>query len=135
MDVGDTVVVQGAGPIGLLTLAVPPEAWAVYAAGQPGAIVRKAADLAAFAGLAGDERITSLLIGSGLEPDGATADLVRTGTALSRPTVIDSSVSVQCDLGVGSLRAKRSAASRALICPMTTAKRRSTSIPCRRPHQ
>jgi hydroxyethylthiazole kinase-like uncharacterized protein yjeF len=75
--------------IGLLTLAVPPEAWPVYAAGLPGAIVRKAGDLAAFAGIAGEERITSLLIGSGLEPDGATADLVRTGTALSRPTVID----------------------------------------------
>jgi hydroxyethylthiazole kinase-like uncharacterized protein yjeF len=75
--------------IGLLTLAVPPEAWAVYAADQPGAIVRKAGDLAAFASIAAEERITSLLIGSGLEPDGATADLVRTGTALSRPTVLD----------------------------------------------
>jgi NAD(P)H-hydrate epimerase len=75
--------------LGLLTLAVPLEAWPVYAAGQPGAIVRKCADLAAFAGIAGEARVTALLIGSGLEPDGATADLVRTGTALSRPTVID----------------------------------------------
>lgn len=75
--------------IGLLTLAAPPEAWAIYASDQPGAIVRKAGDLAAFASIAGEERITSLLIGSGLEPDGATADLVRTGTALSRPTVLD----------------------------------------------
>jgi hydroxyethylthiazole kinase-like uncharacterized protein yjeF len=75
--------------IGLLTLAVPPEAWPVYAADQPGALVRKTSDLASFAGIAGDERITSILIGSGLEPDGATAELVRTGTDLSRPTVID----------------------------------------------
>jgi NAD(P)H-hydrate epimerase len=75
--------------VGLLTLAAPPDAWAVYAADQPGAIVRKVGDLAAFAGIAGEERITALLIGSGLEPDGATADLVRTGTALSRPTVLD----------------------------------------------
>jgi ADP-dependent NAD(P)H-hydrate dehydratase / NAD(P)H-hydrate epimerase len=75
--------------IGLLTLAVAPEAWAVYAADQPGAIVRKAGDLAAFASIAGEERTTSLLVGSGLEPDAATADLVRTGTALSRPTVLD----------------------------------------------
>jgi ADP-dependent NAD(P)H-hydrate dehydratase / NAD(P)H-hydrate epimerase len=75
--------------IGLLTLAAAPEAWAVYAADLPGAIVRKASDLAAFAGIAGEERVTALLIGSGLEPDGATADLVRTGTALSRPTVLD----------------------------------------------
>ena len=75
--------------IGLLTLAVPPEAWQVYAADQPGAIVRKAGDLAAFVGIAGDERVTSILIGSGLEPSDATADLVRTGAALSRPMVID----------------------------------------------
>jgi ADP-dependent NAD(P)H-hydrate dehydratase / NAD(P)H-hydrate epimerase len=75
--------------IGLLTLAVAPEAWAVYASDQPGAIVRKAGDLGAFASIAGEERITSLLIGSGLEPDSTTADLVRTGTALSRPTVLD----------------------------------------------
>ena len=75
--------------IGLLTLAAAPEAWAVYAVDLPGAIVRKAGDLAAFAGIAGEERVTALLIGSGLEPDGATAELVRTGTALSRPTVLD----------------------------------------------
>ena len=75
--------------VGLLTLAVPPEAWPVYAAGQPGAIVRRIGDLAAFAAVAGEERITALLIGSGLEPDGTTADLVRTGAALGRPMVLD----------------------------------------------
>jgi NAD(P)H-hydrate epimerase len=75
--------------IGLLTLAVPPEAWPIYAGDQPGAIVRPVADLAAFAAIAGDERISALLVGSGLEPDGYTADIVRTCIALSRPTVID----------------------------------------------
>ncbi|MGH6891367.1 MAG: NAD(P)H-hydrate dehydratase [Dongiaceae bacterium] len=75
--------------VGLVTLAVPPEVWPIYAGDQPGAIVRPMADRAALATIAGDERISSLLVGSGLEPDGATADLVRTCIALSRPTVID----------------------------------------------
>jgi NAD(P)H-hydrate epimerase len=75
--------------LGLLTLAVPPAAWAIYAADEPGAIVRPAADRAALAAIAGDERISALLVGSGLESDGVTADLVRTCIALSRPTVID----------------------------------------------
>jgi NAD(P)H-hydrate epimerase len=75
--------------IGLLTLAVPPEVWPIYAGDQPGAIVRPVGDLAAFAAIAGDERISALLVGSGLEPDGYTADLVRTCVALGRPTVID----------------------------------------------
>jgi NAD(P)H-hydrate epimerase len=75
--------------LGLLTLAVPPAAWPIYAADQPGAIVRLAADPSALAAIAGDERISALLVGSGLEPDGATLELVRTCIALSRPTVID----------------------------------------------
>jgi len=75
--------------IGLLTLAVPPEVWPIYAGDQLGAIVRPVADLAAFAAIAGDERISALLVGSGLEPDVDTDDLVRTCIALSRPAVID----------------------------------------------
>lgn len=75
--------------LGLLTLAVPPDVWAIYAGDQPGAIVRPIADHAAFAAIAGDERISALLVGSGLEPDGETAELVRTCIALSRPAVID----------------------------------------------
>jgi ADP-dependent NAD(P)H-hydrate dehydratase / NAD(P)H-hydrate epimerase len=75
--------------LGLLTLAVPPDAWPIYASDQPGAIVRPVADRTALAAIAGDERISSLLVGSGLEPDGETAELVRTCLALSRPTVID----------------------------------------------
>ncbi|HET6159213.1 MAG TPA: NAD(P)H-hydrate dehydratase [Dongiaceae bacterium] len=75
--------------IGLLTLAVPPEVWPIYAGDQPGAIVRTVADRTALIAIAGDERISALLVGSGLEPDAETADLVRTCIALSRPTVID----------------------------------------------
>ena len=75
--------------IGLLTLAVAPEAWAIYAGDQPGAIVRPVGDLSAFAAIAGDDRVSALLVGSGLEPDGDTRDLVRTCIAEGRPTVID----------------------------------------------
>ncbi|WP_119303233.1 NAD(P)H-hydrate dehydratase [Dongia deserti] len=75
--------------IGLLTMAVPPEAWPIYAGDLPGAIVRPVADLAAFAAIAGDERISALLVGSGLEPDAHTGDLVRTCIAFGRPMVID----------------------------------------------
>jgi NAD(P)H-hydrate epimerase len=75
--------------VGLLTLAVPPEAWAIYAADQPGAIVRKVADPDALAALAADARLSALQVGSGLEPDGRTADLVRVCLAAGRPTVID----------------------------------------------
>ena len=75
--------------LGLLTLAVPREAWPIYASDQPGAIVRPVADRAAFAALAGDERVSAILVGSGLEPDAGTDDLVRTCIALGRPLVID----------------------------------------------
>jgi len=75
--------------VGLVTLAVPPEVWPIYASDEAGAIVRPAADRAALTAIAGDERISALLVGSGLEPNPETAELVRTCIALSRPTVID----------------------------------------------
>ncbi len=75
--------------VGMLTLAVPPQSWAVYAEDQAGAIVRPAADRGAILALAGDARVTALLVGSGLEPDAGTADLVRGAIALGRPLVID----------------------------------------------
>lgn len=74
---------------GLVTLAVPSAVWPIYAADQPGAIVRAVDDRAALIATAGDERISALLVGSGLEPNAETAELVRTCMALSRPTVID----------------------------------------------
>ncbi len=75
--------------IGMLTLAVPPQSWAVYAADQAGAIVRPAGDRDAVLAAAGDARVTALLVGSGLEADAQTADLVRGAIALGRPLVID----------------------------------------------
>lgn len=75
--------------VGMLTLAVPPAAWAVYAADQAGAIVRPAADCDAVLALAADDRVTALLVGSGLEPVADTAALVRGAMALGKPLVVD----------------------------------------------
>jgi ADP-dependent NAD(P)H-hydrate dehydratase / NAD(P)H-hydrate epimerase len=75
--------------VGLLTMAVPPEVWPIYAGDQPGAIVRPVGDLATFAAIAGDERISAILVGSGLDPDAYTGDIVCTCIAIGRPTVID----------------------------------------------
>lgn len=75
--------------LGMLTLAAPPSAWPIYAQDLVGAIVRPVADGAAILALAADPRVSAFLVGSGLEPDRATADLVRGAMALGRPVVID----------------------------------------------
>jgi NAD(P)H-hydrate epimerase len=75
--------------IGMLTLAVPPAAWPVYAADQAGAIVKPAVDRADVLALAREDRVTALLAGSGLAPDSETAGLVRGCLAVGRPLVID----------------------------------------------
>ena len=75
--------------LGMLTLAAPAPAWPIYAQDLAGAIVRPVADNEAILGLAGDARVSALLVGSGLEPDRATAELVRGAMALGRPMTID----------------------------------------------
>jgi NAD(P)H-hydrate epimerase len=75
--------------LGMLTLAAPSSAWPIYAQDLAGAIVRPAADPAAILALAADPRVSAILVGSGLEPDRATADLVRGAMALGRPMVVD----------------------------------------------
>ena len=75
--------------LGMLTLAAPHSAWPIYAQDLVGAIVRPVADGAAILALAADPRVSALLVGSGLEPDRPTADLVRGAMALGRPMVID----------------------------------------------
>jgi ADP-dependent NAD(P)H-hydrate dehydratase / NAD(P)H-hydrate epimerase len=75
--------------VGLLTLAVPPAVWGIYAADQPGAIVRPYSYAAGFASLAGGGRVSALLVGSGLEPGEETSELVRTAIALGKPLVLD----------------------------------------------
>lgn len=76
--------------VGMLTLAVPSPSWAVYAQDQGGAIVRQADDPDAILRLAASAHgVTALLVGSGLEPNQETADLVRRCLTLDRPMVID----------------------------------------------
>ncbi|MEZ5832964.1 MAG: NAD(P)H-hydrate dehydratase [Dongiaceae bacterium] len=75
--------------IGLLTMAVPPATWPIYAGDQPGAIIRPVVDRAALVAIAGDERVLAILVGSGLEPSDETAELVRACVGFRRPTVID----------------------------------------------
>lgn len=75
--------------VGLVTLAVPSPVWSIYAGDEPGAIVRPIDSAIGFATLAGAERISALLVGSGLEPGEETAELVRTAIALGKPTVLD----------------------------------------------
>jgi len=75
--------------LGMLTLAAPVSAWPIYAQDLVGAVVRPAADNEATLALAADTRVSALLVGSGLEPDRSTAELVRGAMALGRPMTID----------------------------------------------
>ena len=50
---------------GLVTIAAPPQAFAIYAAGQPGNLVKPIADPPAFADLLSDPRINACLVGPG----------------------------------------------------------------------
>ncbi len=75
--------------LGMLTMAAPAPVWNIYAQDLVGAIVRPVADNAGTLALAGDARVSALLVGSGLEPERSTADLVRGAMALGRPMVID----------------------------------------------
>lgn len=75
--------------VGMLTLAAPEAAWTVYALDQPGAIIRAVTGPDEVLALAGGERVTALLVGSGLDPDAETVTLVRRAMALGRPMVVD----------------------------------------------
>lgn len=58
---------------GLVTILADPDAWAVYAADQPGCLVRPLAQEAeAYAAAIADKRLNVLVIGPGNEADGAT---------------------------------------------------------------
>jgi NAD(P)H-hydrate epimerase len=75
--------------LGMLTLAAPEAIWSIYAQDLVGAIVRPVAGNEATLALAGDAKVSALLVGSGLEPDRVTAELVCGAMALGRPMVID----------------------------------------------
>jgi ADP-dependent NAD(P)H-hydrate dehydratase / NAD(P)H-hydrate epimerase len=65
---------------GLLTIASPPEAFPIYAAGEPGAIARPVADDEAFERLVSDPRVTAVLVGPGAGLD----DMVRRRCLIAR---------------------------------------------------
>lgn len=74
---------------GLTTIAVPPEALAVYAAALTSIMVRPAAGTRDLVQIMADPRISALLIGPGADADGATREKVAAMLATGRPAVLD----------------------------------------------
>jgi len=83
--------------VGLATILAPQSAVPIYTADQPGVIVRARADsetasrenAVTLAQILADDRISAVLIGSGLTPDQVTTGLLRNALASARPLVID----------------------------------------------
>ncbi|WP_448187936.1 NAD(P)H-hydrate dehydratase [Azospirillum sp. sgz301742] len=74
---------------GLVTVACPPEAFAIYAAGSPSLIVEPAADDEAFAALLADARKNALLLGPGAGVGVHTRARVLTALDAGRDCVLD----------------------------------------------
>ena len=77
------------GGAGLATILAPAAVVPLYAQDQAGAIVRPRTGTAEVADFLKDSRVTAVLIGSGLEPGGETADLLSHVLAARRATVVD----------------------------------------------
>jgi NAD(P)H-hydrate epimerase len=84
--------------VGLATVLAPASVVPIYAADQPGIIVRSRIeklsakgnkDQVSLPAILSDNRVSAVLIGSGLSPDSETADLLRAALASGRPLVID----------------------------------------------
>lgn len=74
---------------GLVTLAVPPAAFDIYASGQPGNLVRSVVDRHAFAKVVAEPRINACLIGPGLGVGEATRARVLAALVTGKACVID----------------------------------------------
>jgi len=74
---------------GLLTVAAPPEAWAVYAGDQLGTLVAEASDPAAFAALIADERRNAVLVGPGAGVTAETRACVLASLEAGKSCVLD----------------------------------------------
>ncbi len=74
---------------GLVTIASPPEAAAVYRTGLASVIVREIGDGAAFEGLVGDPRVTALLVGPGNGLSATTRDRVLAALGADKRCVLD----------------------------------------------
>lgn len=84
--------------VGLATVLAPEPALPIYAADQPGVIIRRralpataaaGADSVTLASLLADDRISAVLIGSGLPPEAETTALLAEALASGRKLVID----------------------------------------------
>ena len=74
---------------GLVTIVTPPEAFAVYAAEEPGTLIKPVEDVAAFRDLLDDPRKNAVLVGPGAGLTKATAEKVLAALAAGKAVVID----------------------------------------------
>ncbi len=77
------------GGVGLVTILAPAAAVPIYAQDQAGVIVHSRADPAVIEAIAGDRRLSAMLIGSGLEAGGEATDLLRRLLAADCPLIVD----------------------------------------------
>jgi ADP-dependent NAD(P)H-hydrate dehydratase / NAD(P)H-hydrate epimerase len=77
---------------GLVTVAAPQAAWAIYAASLAGVIVQPIDGTADFATLLADKRRNAVLLGPGLGIGATTGELVRAALATGRAVVLDADV-------------------------------------------
>jgi len=74
---------------GLVTIAAPPESFAIYAAEEPGTLVKAIADDAAFRALLADKRKNAALVGPGAGVGAATASRVVAALESGKAVVVD----------------------------------------------
>ena len=74
---------------GLVSIASPPEAFAVYAREEPGTLVKAVEDSAGFRKLLADPKKNCILAGPGLGVSEVTRELVLAALETGKPTVID----------------------------------------------
>ncbi|MFO1154705.1 MAG: NAD(P)H-hydrate dehydratase [Rhodospirillales bacterium] len=74
---------------GLVSLACPRQAFAIYAAGSAGTIVAPYDDAEGYGRLVADRKRTAWMIGPGAGVDGATREGVTTALATGKPGVVD----------------------------------------------
>ena len=74
---------------GLVTIASPPGAFAVYAAEEPGTLVKSVDDIAGFRDLLGDARKNAVLVGPGAGISADTRDKVLAALETGKAVVVD----------------------------------------------
>lgn len=77
------------GGAGLVTIAAPPEAFAIYASEEPGTLVKAVKDEAAFQALLDDARKNAVLVGPGAGVSAATRARVLAALGTGKSVVVD----------------------------------------------